>query len=144
MQRERDTLSVARVIGDVLDPFTRSINLRVVYNNREVRNGCDLRPSMVINQPTVEIGGDDLQTFYTLVYHIYTIYIQLYTYYKHKFHCFHFVLLSFLKSSFLILMSLRRGTGPLKKYCRKVIRYDMTHLQLTKNTNLDRKIYEGR
>ncbi|KAL3323661.1 hypothetical protein AABB24_038027 [Solanum stoloniferum] len=67
MQRERDTLSVARVIGDVLDPFTRSINLRVVYNNREVRNGCDLRPSMVINQPTVEIGGDDLQTFYTLV-----------------------------------------------------------------------------
>ncbi|KAG5574708.1 hypothetical protein H5410_054842 [Solanum commersonii] len=67
MQRERDTLTLARVIGDVLDPFTRSINLRVVYNNREVRNGCDLRPSMVINQPSVEIEGDNLHTFYTLV-----------------------------------------------------------------------------
>lgn len=72
MQRERDTLRLARVIGDVLDPFTKSINLRVVYNNKEIRNGCDLRPSMVVNQPRVEVGGDDFQTFYTLVYHIYT------------------------------------------------------------------------
>lgn len=76
MQRERDTLRLARVIGDVLDPFTKSINLRVVYNNKEIRNGCDLRPSMVVNQPRVEVGGDDFQTFYTLVYHIYT---HLYT-----------------------------------------------------------------
>ncbi|PHT65067.1 Protein HEADING DATE 3A [Capsicum annuum] len=73
MQRETDTLALARVIGDVLDPFTRSINLRVAYNNREIRNGCDLRPSMVINQPKVEVGGDDFRTFYILVYYIYTI-----------------------------------------------------------------------
>uniref|UniRef100_A0A3Q7JIK1 Flowering locus T n=1 Tax=Solanum lycopersicum TaxID=4081 RepID=A0A3Q7JIK1_SOLLC len=59
-QRENGT-------GDVLDPFTKSINLRVVYNNKEIRNGCDLRPSMVVNQPRVEVGGDDFQTFYTLV-----------------------------------------------------------------------------
>ncbi|XP_070031413.1 protein FLOWERINGUS T-like [Nicotiana tomentosiformis] len=67
MQRGRDTLSLARVIGDVLDPFTNSISLRVVYNTREVKNGCDLRPSHLTNQPRVEVGGDDLRTFYTLV-----------------------------------------------------------------------------
>ncbi|XP_059307546.1 protein TWIN SISTER of FT-like [Lycium ferocissimum] len=67
MQRGRDTLELAGVIGDVLDPFTRSISLRVVYSNRDVKNGCDLRPSMVINPPRVEVGGDDLRTFYTLV-----------------------------------------------------------------------------
>ncbi|KAK6156447.1 hypothetical protein DH2020_010695 [Rehmannia glutinosa] len=63
----KNPLVVGRVIGDVLDPFTKSIELRVVYNNREVNNGCDLRPSHVINQPRVVIGGDDLRTFYTLV-----------------------------------------------------------------------------
>nr|ADF42571.1 flowering locus T [Petunia x hybrida] len=67
MQRGRDTLVLAGVIGDVLDPFTRSTSLRVVYNTREVKNGYDLRPSQVINQPRVEVGGDDLRTFYTLV-----------------------------------------------------------------------------
>lgn len=65
--RNRDPLVVGRVIGDVLDPFTRSISLRVTYNNREVNNGCEFRPSQVVSQPRVEIGGDDLRTFYTLV-----------------------------------------------------------------------------
>lgn len=82
MQRGRDTLAFARVIWDVLDPFTMSINLRVVYNNMEVRNGCDLRPSMVINQPRAEVGGDDLRIFYTLVYNIYTI---IYIYNTHTY-----------------------------------------------------------
>ncbi|KAK4605673.1 hypothetical protein RGQ29_000111 [Quercus rubra] len=67
MPRDRDPLVVGRVIGDVLDPFTRSISLRVTYNNREVNNGCELKPSHVVNQPRVDIGGDDLRTFYTLV-----------------------------------------------------------------------------
>lgn len=67
MARERDPLIVGRVVGDVLDPFDRSIPLRVTFNNREVTNGCDLRPSHVGNQPRVEIGGNDLRTFYTLV-----------------------------------------------------------------------------
>ncbi|XP_017217625.2 protein VERNALIZATION 3-like [Daucus carota subsp. sativus] len=62
-----DPLVVGRVIGDVLDPFTRSISLSVIYNNREVNNGCELRPSQIINHPRVNIGGDDLRTFYTLV-----------------------------------------------------------------------------
>lgn len=68
MPRSSDPLVVGRVIGDVLEPFTRSISLRVVYNNGvEVINSCELKPSQIINQPRVEVGGDDLRTFYTLV-----------------------------------------------------------------------------
>ncbi|XP_052184124.1 protein HEADING DATE 3A-like isoform X1 [Diospyros lotus] len=67
MQRDRDPLVVGRVVGDVLDPFTRSIDLRVGFTCREVTNGCEFRPSQVVNQPRVDIGGDDLRTFYTLV-----------------------------------------------------------------------------
>ncbi|XP_073124975.1 protein VERNALIZATION 3-like [Henckelia pumila] len=67
MSRGRDPLVVGRVVGDVLDPFTRTIGLRVTYNNKELSNGYDLRIGQVANQPRVEIGGDDLRTFYTLV-----------------------------------------------------------------------------
>ncbi|KAL5991016.1 Oligosaccharide translocation protein rft1 [Asimina triloba] len=68
MPRERDPLIVGRVIGDVLDPFYRSVSLRIIYsNNREVTNASELRPSAVVNQPMVEIGGNDLRRFYTLV-----------------------------------------------------------------------------
>ncbi|XP_010511444.1 PREDICTED: protein FLOWERING LOCUS T [Camelina sativa] len=63
----RDPLIVSRVVGDVLDPFNRSISLRVTYGQREVTNGLDLRPSQVQNKPRVEIGGEDLRNFYTLV-----------------------------------------------------------------------------
>nr|ACY82397.2 flowering locus T-like protein [Chrysanthemum lavandulifolium]AHC13230.1 flowering locus T-like protein [Chrysanthemum lavandulifolium] len=67
MPRERDPLVVGRVIGDVLDSFTKSINLSVSYNDREVANGCELKPSKVVNQPRVDIGGDDMRAFHTLV-----------------------------------------------------------------------------
>jgi len=63
----RDPLIVSRVVGDVLDPFNRSITLKVTYGQREVTNGLDLRPSQVQNKPRVEIGGEDLRNFYTLV-----------------------------------------------------------------------------
>nr|XP_033516610.1 protein TWIN SISTER of FT-like [Nicotiana tomentosiformis] len=63
-----DPLIVSGVIGDVLDSFTRSVDFSAVYNNTEqVYNGCGLRPSQVVNQPRVDIGGDDLHTFYTLI-----------------------------------------------------------------------------
>jgi len=65
--RERETLVVGRVVGDVLDPFVRTTNLRVSYGTRTVSNGCELKPSMVVNQPRVEVGGPDMRTFYTLV-----------------------------------------------------------------------------
>ncbi|XP_048436599.1 protein HEADING DATE 3A-like isoform X5 [Pyrus x bretschneideri] len=67
MPRDRDPLVVGRVVGDVLDPFTRSVSLRVTYGTKEVNNGCELKPSQVVQQPRVDIGGDDLRTFYTLV-----------------------------------------------------------------------------
>nr|GEV27143.1 FT like protein [Tanacetum cinerariifolium] len=62
-----DPLVVARVIGDVLDSFTKSINLSVSYDDREVSNGCELKPSQIMNQPRVDIGGDDLRALHTLV-----------------------------------------------------------------------------
>ncbi|KAK4795402.1 hypothetical protein SAY86_013396 [Trapa natans] len=65
--RERDPLVVGRVVGDVLDPFTRTISLRVSYVSRDVANGCELKPSQVVTQPRVDIGGDDLRIFYTLI-----------------------------------------------------------------------------
>ncbi|KAK3229091.1 hypothetical protein Dsin_000972 [Dipteronia sinensis] len=67
MPRDRDPLVVGRIIGDVVDHFTKSISLSVNYNNREVNNGCELKPSQIVNLPRVDIGGDDLRTFYTLV-----------------------------------------------------------------------------
>ncbi|OVA11715.1 Phosphatidylethanolamine-binding protein PEBP [Macleaya cordata] len=67
MPRQRDPLVVGGVVGDVLDPFNRSITLKVTYGSRDINNGCELKPSAVVNQPRVEIGGDDLRTFYTLV-----------------------------------------------------------------------------
>nr|XP_016455132.1 PREDICTED: protein HEADING DATE 3A-like [Nicotiana tabacum]AFY06688.1 flowering locus T-like protein FT2 [Nicotiana tabacum] len=61
-------LVVSGVIGDVLDPFTKSVDFDVVYNNNvQVYNGCGLRPSQIVNQPRVDIAGDDFRTFYTLV-----------------------------------------------------------------------------
>ncbi|KAF6143214.1 hypothetical protein GIB67_035628 [Kingdonia uniflora] len=65
--RRGDPLVVGRVIGDVLDPFTKSISLKVTYGSREINNGCEPKPSVVVNQPRVEIGGTDMRTFYTLI-----------------------------------------------------------------------------
>nr|XP_004297273.2 PREDICTED: protein HEADING DATE 3A-like [Fragaria vesca subsp. vesca] len=66
--RDQEPLVVGRVIGDVIEPFTKSVSLRMTYsNNREVTSGCELKPSHVINRPRVQIGGDDLRNFYTLV-----------------------------------------------------------------------------
>ncbi|XP_074321179.1 protein VERNALIZATION 3-like isoform X2 [Silene latifolia] len=63
----RDPLVLGRVIGDVLDPFDRTVPLRVTYNGRDVNNGCEFRPSQIVTQPRVQVGGDDLRTCYTLV-----------------------------------------------------------------------------
>ncbi|XP_020111149.1 protein FLOWERING LOCUS T-like [Ananas comosus] len=63
----RDPLVVGNVVGDVLDPFTKSASVRVLYNSRELTNGSDLKPSQVANEPRVEIGGRDMRNLYTLV-----------------------------------------------------------------------------
>ena len=63
----RDPLVVGRVVGDVVETFKRLISLDVTYGQRQITNGMDLRSSQVLNKPMVEIGGDDLRNFYTLV-----------------------------------------------------------------------------
>ncbi|KAF5803660.1 putative phosphatidylethanolamine-binding protein [Helianthus annuus] len=61
MRRERDPLVLGHVIGDVVDSFTRSTNLIVTYSEREVSSVVEIKPSQVVNQPRVDIGGDDLR-----------------------------------------------------------------------------------
>jgi protein FLOWERING LOCUS T len=63
----RDPLVVGSVVGDILDPFSKSASLRVIYNNRELTNGSELKPSHVANAPRIEIAGRDTRTLYTLV-----------------------------------------------------------------------------
>ncbi|URD86143.1 Phosphatidylethanolamine-binding protein [Musa troglodytarum] len=63
----RDPLILGHVVGDVLDPFARSVSLGVTYKNRLVINGSEFKPSAVVDKPLVQVGGDDLRIFYTLV-----------------------------------------------------------------------------
>ncbi|XP_044470232.1 protein FLOWERING LOCUS T-like [Mangifera indica] len=64
----RDPLVVGRVVGDVLDNFTKSIAFTASYGHKlEVHNGVLLKPSQVAKQPRVSIGGSDFRNFYTLV-----------------------------------------------------------------------------
>nr|ALF39598.1 flowering locus T [Gagea nigra] len=68
MSRNRlDPLVVGGVVGDVLDPFTRCVRMRVRYRSRDVSNGCEFKPSAVMEQPMVEVEGRDLRTVYTLI-----------------------------------------------------------------------------
>ncbi|CAL9207197.1 unnamed protein product, partial [Musa hybrid cultivar] len=68
MTRMLNPLTVGRVIGDVLDSFNPSVKLEVVYGpNKRVYNGHEFMPSAVCAKPRVEIGGDDMRSFYTLI-----------------------------------------------------------------------------
>ncbi|XP_008780096.1 protein HEADING DATE 3A-like [Phoenix dactylifera] len=62
-----DALTLGKVVGDVVDQFPRTVPLKIFYNNRLLFNGAGLKPSAVVNRPSVDVGGDDLRTFYTLV-----------------------------------------------------------------------------
>lgn len=66
-ERERDPLVIGQVIGDVVDPFVKSVNLRLVYGTKEITNGSGFRNSAVVNQPSVDIRGNDGNSLYTLV-----------------------------------------------------------------------------
>lgn len=87
MQDDTDPLVLGRVIDDVLDRFVRSTPFRVSYGSREVTNGREFKPSQVVNQPRVEIGGNDLRNFYTLV----SIYVLLFLCYTYIVLCFVFL-----------------------------------------------------
>ncbi|XP_058106632.1 CEN-like protein 1 [Magnolia sinica] len=68
MSRLIEPLIVGRVIGDVLDVFTPSVNMKVTYNsNNQVFNGYELMPSTLVVKPRVEVGGKDMRVTYTLI-----------------------------------------------------------------------------
>lgn len=68
MSRLIEPLTLARVVGDVLDVFTPSVIMKVTFNpNKQVFNGHELMPSAVTVKPRVEVGGDDMRAVYTLV-----------------------------------------------------------------------------
>ncbi|XP_020599122.1 protein RICE FLOWERING LOCUS T 1-like [Phalaenopsis equestris] len=62
-----DQLSLAGVTEGDVGPIDQSVRFGVFFNNRPFTNGCNLRSSSVVSRPRVEIGGDDLRVFYTLV-----------------------------------------------------------------------------
>ncbi|XP_021847311.1 protein TWIN SISTER of FT-like [Spinacia oleracea] len=65
----RDSLVLGEVIGDVMDPFIRFATLKVFYGSRELINACEIRPSLTVNPPAIEIQGNDPMSvyYYTLV-----------------------------------------------------------------------------
>lgn len=73
MARIIEPLTVGRVVGEVVDMFSPSVRMNVIYNsNKQVANGHELMPSVIATKPRVEIGGDDLRTAYTLVIYLVT------------------------------------------------------------------------
>lgn len=68
MSRTTDPLAVGRVVGDVVDTFIPSVKMNVIYNsNKQVANGHELMPPVIIAKPRVDIGGEDMRSAYTLV-----------------------------------------------------------------------------
>ncbi|GLJ55973.1 hypothetical protein SUGI_1201590 [Cryptomeria japonica] len=68
MSRSIQPLNLAGVIGDVLDAFTPTIKMRVVYNtDMEVKNGFEFLPSSIISPPLVELLGGEFGSFFTLI-----------------------------------------------------------------------------
>lgn len=68
MTRGTEPLVIGRIIGEVVDSFTPSVNMSVTYNtNKQVSNGHELMPALLATRPRVEIGGEDMRSAYTLV-----------------------------------------------------------------------------
>ncbi|EAY84662.1 hypothetical protein OsI_06032 [Oryza sativa Indica Group] len=64
MARFVDPLVVGRVIGEVVDLFVPSISMTAAYGDRDISNGCLVRPSAADYPPLVRISGrrNDLYT----------------------------------------------------------------------------------
>ncbi|KAL7618918.1 CEN-like protein 2 [Lactuca sativa] len=61
-------LVIGRVVGDVVDNFTPSVNMLVMYNlSNQVYNGHELLPSSLTSKPKVDVNGGDLRSFFTLI-----------------------------------------------------------------------------
>ena len=63
-----DPLVIGRVVGDVIGSFTPTVKMSVTYSpNKQVYNGHEFFPSHVTTKPKVEVHGDDMRSFFTLV-----------------------------------------------------------------------------
>lgn len=69
MSRMMEPLTVGRVVGEVVDMFTPTVKMDVIYSscNKQVANGHEIMPSVITAKPRVDIGGDDMRGAYTLV-----------------------------------------------------------------------------
>eukprot|EP00897_Mesotaenium_endlicherianum_P007368 jgi/Mesen1/665/ME000109S10883 len=52
-----EQLKQAKIIGDVIDPFVQSVDMKVLYGSREVANEVELTPTQAASHPVVEIHG---------------------------------------------------------------------------------------
>lgn len=66
--RITEPLRLANIIGDVVDMFCPSVKMTVKYESNQVSNGQELMPSAIVCPPTVEVGGEDMRTSFTLVW----------------------------------------------------------------------------
>ncbi|KAH9626192.1 hypothetical protein KSS87_018117, partial [Heliosperma pusillum] len=68
MPRGIEPLIVGRVIGEVVDIFNPSVKMVVTYNSsKQVSNGHEIMPNVIVSKPRVEIGGEDMRSAYTLI-----------------------------------------------------------------------------
>ncbi|KAL3530402.1 hypothetical protein ACH5RR_009724 [Cinchona calisaya] len=68
MAKIPDPLVIGRVIGDVVDNISPTIEMSVTYNsNKQVYNGHELFPSSVTIKPKVDVQGGDMRSFFTLI-----------------------------------------------------------------------------
>ncbi|KAJ4794261.1 hypothetical protein LUZ62_045507 [Rhynchospora pubera] len=66
MSSNVDPLVVGRVIGEVVDLFVPMTEMEVNFGAKHVNNGCDIKPSMAADPPSIHIGGRPSHLF-TLV-----------------------------------------------------------------------------
>ncbi|CAI9092185.1 OLC1v1027367C2 [Oldenlandia corymbosa var. corymbosa] len=69
MGRVVEPLAVGRVIGEVVDNFTPTVAMSITYTNcnKQVYNGHELMPAVIVAKPRVDIGGEDMRSAYTLI-----------------------------------------------------------------------------
>ncbi|XAR68390.1 hypothetical protein NMG60_11003491 [Bertholletia excelsa] len=59
-------LVVCRIIGDVVDMVVPSIIMTAYYGSKHVTNGCNIKPSIAFEPPSISITGNS-HDLYTLV-----------------------------------------------------------------------------
>ncbi|CAN6228003.1 unnamed protein product [Urochloa humidicola] len=67
MSRVLEPLVMGKVIGEVIDNFNPTVKMTVTYYSNKVFNGHEFFPSAVVSKPRVEVQGDDMRSFFTLV-----------------------------------------------------------------------------